>query len=257
MRLVPKPEAVATLLVFLPDDASVGRAITSMLSRGIVPRCVELVGRVALGLMREKAGVALPAGAESMLLLEVDGDERTVGAQAEMLGNVLGDAGAVEVLMAQTESERARLWGARRELSYTLRRSAKNKLAEDVVVPRTRIFDLLTRCAELAETHGIVMPTYGHAGDGNLHVNFLWDSEEQRPAVHAAIEALFRAVVEMGGTLCGEHGIGVLKAPYLPLEQSPALIDLQKRIKAVFDPRGIMNPGKVFPGGGPKLHGTC
>ncbi|MBC7172538.1 MAG: FAD-binding protein, partial [Polyangiaceae bacterium] len=180
MRLIPRPEGVATLLAFLPSDAAIGKTITSMLGRHVIPRCVELVDRTALSLMRAQAGIALPEGAESMLLLEVDGDAHALETQVETLGNVLDGSGAVEVLMAQTESERARLWGARRELSYTLRRSASFKLAEDVVVPRTRIFDLLRRCSELSEEHRIVMPAYGHAGDGNLHVNFLWDTPDQR-----------------------------------------------------------------------------
>ncbi len=149
--------------------------------------------------------------------------------------------------MAKDSGQRERLWAARRELSHSLRRAAKNKLSEDVVVPRSRIADLLARCRELAETHGIVMPTYGHAGDGNLHVNFLWDEPEQRPAVDRAIRALFESVVAMGGTLTGEHGLGVLKAPYLGIEQAEPVIDLQRRLKHLFDPRGILNPGKLFP----------
>ena len=112
-------------------------------------------------------------------------------------------------------------------------------------------------CRELAERHEIVMPTYGHAGDGNLHVNFLWNDDAQRPAVDAAIRSLFEQVVAMRGTLSGEHGIGVLKAPYLPLEQSPGLIALQERIKDVFDPRGILNPGKIFPASAKRYHGAC
>jgi len=114
---------------------------------------------------------------------------------------------------------------------------------------------LLTLCAELADARGIQMPTYGHAGDGNLHVNLLWNDESQRPAVDSAIRALFEAVVEMGGTLSGEHGIGALKAPYLGLEQSEALIALQRRVKDVFDPRGVLNPGKIF--APQRGHGAC
>jgi glycolate oxidase len=256
LKLLPKPEAVATLLAYLPSDAAVGATITGLLRRGVIPRCVELIDETALGLMRGQAGITVPPGATSMLLIEVDGAADALGRQIEALGNVLDDAGALEVLMAQNEGERARLWGARRELSHTLRRSARNKLSEDVVVPRGRVFELLRRCRELAETHGITMPAYGHAGDGNLHVNFLWDAPEQRPAVDRAIYALFESVIALGGTLSGEHGIGVLKAPYLHLEQPPALIALQQRVKAAFDPKGLMNPGKVFlPGRHP--HGPC
>ena len=101
------------------------------------------------------------------------------------------------------------------------------------------------------------MPSYGHAGDGNLHVNFLWDDPDQRRGVDAAIRGLFEDVVDMGGTLSGEHGIGILKAPYLPIEQSPALIALQERIKDAFDPRGILNPGKIFPATAKRFHGAC
>lgn len=257
LRLVPKPEAVATLLVFLPDDESVGRAVSAILELGIMPRCVEFLDRIALELVRPDAGVPVPEGARSLLLVELDGDARHVPEQTERVGNAMVEAGAVEVLVADKGSERERLWGARRELSHTLRRSARNKLSEDVVVPRSRIADLLAVCHTLSEQHGIVMPTYGHAGDGNLHVNFLWHEDAQRPAVDAAIRGLFESVVAMRGTLSGEHGIGVLKAPYLPLEQSPGLIALQERIKDVFDPRGILNPGKIFPASAKRYHGAC
>jgi glycolate oxidase len=174
----------------------------------------------------------------------------------ETAGQRLVDAGALEVLVAKHDADRERLWAARRELSHTLRKQARHKLSEDVVVPRSRIGDLLAHCRVLSETHRITMPTYGHAGDGNLHVNFLWNDDGERPAVDAAIRGLFEAVVAMRGTLSGEHGIGVLKAPYLPLEQSPGVIELQRRIKNVFDPNGILNPGKIFPAGS-TLHGVC
>ena len=257
LRLVPNPQAVSTLLVFLPDDEAVGRAVSATLALGITPRCVELLDAIALDLVKPDAGVPVPDGARSMILMELDGDASRLEAETERAGNAMVEAGAIEILVAQKGGERERLWGARRELSHTLRRSANNKLSEDVVVPRSRIADLLQACRELSEEHEIVMPTYGHAGDGNLHVNFLWDRDEQRPAVDAAIRALFEQVVAMQGTLSGEHGIGVLKAPYLPLEQSAALIGLQERIKDVFDPRGILNPGKIFPAAAKRFHGAC
>jgi len=257
MRLVPKPEAVGTLLVFLPDLATVGAAITTALGRGIVPRCLELLDGLALEIVRPRAGLAVPEGSGAMLLVEVDGEAERLDLHVERCGNAMMDAGALEVLVARHGGERERLWAARREMSYAMRQEAKNKLSEDVVVPRTRIADLLGRCAQLADRHRIRMPSYGHAGDGNLHVNFLWDEPDERPRVDAAIRELFEAVVEMGGTLSGEHGIGVLKAPYLSIEQPPALIALQERIKQVFDPKGILNPGKIFPAGAKRFHGAC
>ena len=173
------------------------------------------------------------------------------------MGNILFDLDALEVLVAQHSGERERLWASRRELSHSLKRQAKNKLAEDVVVPRTKMADLLRYCAELSDQHELVIPTYGHAGDGNLHVNFLWNDPDEKVRVDKAIEALFQRVIDLRGTLSGEHGIGILKAPYLPMEQSPELIALQEKIKDVFDPKHILNPGKIFPADAKRFHGAC
>jgi len=146
---------------------------------------------------------------------------------------------------------------SRRELSHSLKREAANKLSEDVVVPRTKMAELLGYCGELSDKHHLLMPTYGHAGDGNLHVHFLWNDPDEKARVDAAIEALFQRVVDLRGTLSGEHGIGVLKAPYLSMEQSPVLIALQEKIKNVFDPKHILNPGKIFPADAKRFHGAC
>jgi glycolate oxidase len=138
-------------------------------------------------------------------------------------------------------------------LSPATRKLAKYKLSEDIVVPRSRLVDLFVEVDRIGEETGVRHLTYGHAGDGNLHVNFLWNHESERPAVDRAIDALMRTTIRLGGTLSGEHGIGVLKAAYLPLEQSPELITLQQDLKRVFDPQGLLNPGKIFPTG----HGSC
>lgn len=258
VKLIPAPESVVTLLVFVPDLETAGRAVGATFAEGMMPRCVELLDGEALDIVRPQAGVAVPAGARAMLLVELDGPARLLEGQLERCGQAMTAAGAVEVLVATHGGERERLWTARRDLSHALRRSARNKLSEDVVVPRTRIPALLAHCARLAEENGIRMPTYGHAGDGNLHVNFLWDDPAQRPGVDRAIAALFEKVIALGGTLTGEHGIGVLKAPFLPLEQSPEVIALQERIKQTFDPKGILNPGKLFPTHAARhFHGPC
>lgn len=255
LRLTPKPEGVATLLVFLPDEAAMEGVITAVLGRRLVPRCLEMLDSLALEIVRPQAGLDVPEGAKAMLLVELDGELDQLPAQVEDCGMAMLEAGAVDVLVAKNEAERERLWAARRELSHAMRRQANHKLSEDVVVPRTRLGELVERCRALSAEHQVRMPSYGHAGDGNLHVNFLWNDPDERPRVEAAIEGLFRAVVGMGGTLSGEHGIGVLKAPYLPLEQSETLIALQKRIKEVFDPRGVLNPGKIFPTS--RTHRAC
>jgi glycolate oxidase len=161
---------------------------------------------------------------------------------------------ALDVVVARDGAQREKLWSARREMSRAVRRMAKQKLSEDVVVPRQRLAELLERTLRQSERSGVRSLSYGHAGDGNLHVNFLWNEDGERPLVERSIERLFRDVVELGGTLSGEHGIGVTKAPYLPIEQSNELILLERDLKRTFDPEGLLNPGKIFPTGG---HRAC
>jgi glycolate oxidase len=252
LRLVPKPPAVSTALALFSDVRAAAGAVRAIVAAGIVPRCLEMLDAATLDAVRA-AGVAVDARAGAMLLVEVDGE----GAEATLLRvgeAALASPGAVDVVVAQDGVQRDRLWAARRMLSKATRRLARHKLSEDVVVPRTRIADLLDRADAIGRETGVRHLAYGHAGDGNLHVNFLWNDDAERPAVDRAIALLMRATVELGGTLSGEHGIGVSKLPYLRLEQSEDLIDLQRDIKHAFDPKGLLNPGKIFPPGG---HRAC
>jgi glycolate oxidase len=192
------------------------------------------------------AGNAIDERAGAMLLIEVDGQDAE--AQLEQLGNALSDAaGTIDLVVAQDSAQRARLWAARKSLSYATRKLATHKIAEDVVVPRSRISALLAKVDDIGAREKVRHLTYGHAGDGNLHVNFLWDSPDEEPRVARAVESLMRVTVELEGTLSGEHGVGLAKAPYLHFEQSNELIALQEDIKRVFDPKGLLNPGKIFP----------
>ncbi|MFN7699335.1 MAG: FAD-linked oxidase C-terminal domain-containing protein [Deltaproteobacteria bacterium] len=163
LRLVPKPEEVATLLVFLPSQAALGDAITACLRRHVMPRCLEFLDELALDILRPKAGLAVPASARAMLLVEVDGEAHELPRQIELVGEAMLEAGALDVLLARSEHERASLWAARRDMSHAMRRQARHKLSEDVVVPRTRIGALLDRCSALSEQHGVRVATYGHA----------------------------------------------------------------------------------------------
>ena len=203
--------------------------------------------------MRDE-GVAVSEGARSLLILEVDGDEQGTERQMEAVGSRAMDAGALDVLVAQDAAQRERLWAVRRDLSYVTRRMARHKISEDVVVPRQRMGALMDEVRQISEQTGVRMLNYGHAGDGNLHVNLLWDDDGDAPKVKEALEFLFERVIAMRGTLSGEHGIGTSKAEFLHLEQSAELIALQRRIKAQFDPNTILNPGKIFPRRG---HGAC
>ncbi len=245
LKLVPNPPQLMTLLALYTDVHAAGESVSEVIAAGLRPRCLELLDRQTLDVVRE-AGNAIDARAGAMLLVETDGEgaER----EAERLGEIMG-ARAIDVVVAQDEAQRARLWSARKSLSYATRKLTKKKLSEDIVVPRTEIAALLRRVDAIGERERVRHLTYGHAGDGNLHVSFLWNDESEAPAVDRAIEALMRATLELGGTISGEHGIGMSKMAYIEFEQSAELIALQKRLKSAFDPKGLLNPGKIFPTG--------
>ncbi len=255
VRLVPYPPEVRTLVARFRDVFTAGRAVARIVSDGMVPRCLELLDSVCCDVLRERGADVVGPTDGALLVIEVDGSHPgAMDDEAMRVGEACTDVGATEVLVAQHGGERERLWQVRRSMSRALRARAKYKLSEDVVVPRSRVPELLERVAVISAEAHVPMPAYGHAGDGNLHVNLLWNDPSEHPAVHRAIEALFRTTIELGGTLSGEHGIGVLKAPYLHLEQSEGLMALQRRLKSVFDPYGLLNPGKVLP---PRGHLAC
>lgn len=257
LKLVHAPTEIATVLALYPDVRAAAAAVQRVIARGLVPRCLELLDAWTLEAVR-KQNVAVDPRASAMLLVEVDARHAPIEGALEVLGETLseggpGESNAIDVVAAQDAAQRARLWEARRMLSTATRKLAKYKLSEDVVVPRSRLLALLDEAARICDAEGVRHLTYGHAGDGNMHVNFLWDDEGERLAVDRAIDGLMRATIALGGTLSGEHGIGVSKAAYLPLEQGQDLVALQQDVKRVFDPRGLLNPGKIFPTG----HAAC
>lgn len=253
LRLIPKPEHITTILVLFANMKNAARAVDSIIRARLVPRCIEFLDHKTLMVMRD-AGNPIDASAGALLLIEVDGTESECEQSAELIGNLCDAAGATSVLAAQSASQRDSLWSARKSMSHAVRKRARFKLSEDVVVPRTRLGLLLEFVDQVEERYQVDALSYGHAGDGNLHVNFLWNDDEEKLRVDEATEALFKKTIELGGTLSGEHGIGLTKAPFLSLEQGEPHIALQERLKAAFDPRGVMNPGKMFPTRG---HGSC
>ena len=220
--------------------------MSAIVAAGVVPRCLEMLDAATLDAVRA-AGVAVDPRAGAMLLVEVDGD----GAGDDAAARRRGRDGVRRVHRRRRRRRTRRsaiACGPRGGCSRRPRASSRrHKLSEDVVVPRTRIADLLARTDDIGDATGVRHLAYGHAGDGNLHVNFLWNDDAERPAVDRAIAMLMRATIDLGGTLSGEHGIGVSKAEYLPLEQSEALIALQRDVKRAFDPQGPAQPGEDLP----------
>lgn len=253
LRLIPRPDGIMTILGLFSQMSDAAEAVGRIIAARLVPRCIEFLDEKTLNVMRD-AGNSLDQAARALLLIEVDGSEPECERQAELIGNLCSEVGALSVLVAQSASQRDSLWNARKSMSHAVRGRARYKLSEDVVVPRTKLGQLLNYVDSVEQRFQIDALSYGHAGDGNLHVNFLWNDDEEKRRVDQAIEGLFRETISLGGTLSGEHGIGLLKAPFLPLEQSEQHIAVQERLKAAFDPRGVMNPGKIFPERG---HGNC
>ena len=253
-RLVPRPPAVRTALALFDGADAAGRAVGALARGGVAARTLELLDRHVLELTTaaRAADVRLPAGTGAALLLELDGEEDALDAAIVRAGALLEAAGARDVLVAQSEPERRSLWSARREVSRLLRAAHRAKVGEDICVPRGALGEVLRRIDALSARVGLPIVCFGHAGDGNLHVNVLLDDDPDDPALRARVEetlvALFTLVVELGGTLSGEHGIGAAKARFLPIEQPPALIAWQRRVKALWDPAGLLNPGKIFDG---------
>jgi glycolate oxidase len=248
VKLLPRPRHVATALVVFRTVEDAARAVSRVLAAGVIPRCMELLDDVALEACARSAPFKFPPGAGAAVLVEADGNaEEAVFDEIVRVAELVQADAAGEVIVAQNEAQRRQIWEARKLLSVNLRALHPKKLSEDIAVPRSRIPEMVRRTREIGARHGFLVATYGHAGDGNLHANVLFDREEERPRVEAAVGEILRAAVDMGGTITGEHGVGLAKRDYLEHEQGRELVALQRRLKALFDPLGILNPGKVFP----------
>jgi glycolate oxidase len=250
LRLIPKPPVQATLRATFATIAQAVEAVTRLIRARVVPAAIELVDGESLRAISAYLGTETlaPAGTGAILLIEVDGLAELVEGEAVRVEQACRDAGATEVLRARDEAERTELWRVRRELSPALRTISPIKHNHDVVVPKGRIPGLFSLVDELKTRFGLRIPCFGHVGDGNIHVNIMvtpGEIDEMRRA-HEAERALFTGVVDLEGSISGEHGIGFAKADYLGLELTPQTIDLMKRVKRAFDPNGILNPGKIF-----------
>jgi glycolate oxidase len=253
LRLIPKPALRSTAAAYFTTLDGASQAITSILGAGILPVTLELLDRAAINAVEDHLGLGLPRDAEAMLLLEQDGsDAAAIQAEVERMAEICGREGATSVAVARTAAERDDLWAARRAVSPALGRIRPNKLGEDIVVPRSKIPAMVRRIGAISAAHDLPIVVFGHAGDGNLHPNILFDRRlpGELERVERAAADIFTAALELGGTLSGEHGIGSLKREFLEDDMGAAAVDVMRRIKAALDPKGLLNPHKVFPQGG-------
>jgi len=249
LRLVAKPKARQTLAAGFGTLKAAAEVVSRILASGLAPTALEFMDRVTLGCVREMLPFAVPLKAAALLLMAVDGHPRDVEERAAAMARFCEEQGADPVIRAQTPDEAEQLWRARKVISPALKKVKPRKVSEDVAVPLGAIPDLITALEDLSQRRGLIIPCYGHAGDGNIHVNVLYDpgAPGEKEAVRPTVEEIFALARRLQGTLSGEHGVGLTKAPYLGMELSPPAIALQKRLKQAFDPQGIMNPGKIFP----------
>ncbi len=262
LRLIPKPATQATLLAEFADVTHAADAVTQLIQRRVVPAAVELIDAASLRALASHAGrpIATP-GAGAVLIVEVDGTPQSVAPEILLVEDACRAANAIHITRAATDAERDDIWQLRRELSPALKKISSIKLNNDVVVPRGRIPELFALVKEIEQESGLPIASFGHAGDGNIHVNIMIpedspltgqraESREQKDAMERgerAVRRLFEGVVALEGSISGEHGIGFTKSKYLSVELSSEEIALMKRVKAAFDPNNILNPGKIFP----------
>jgi len=250
VRLMPKPLANATVLATFESIRGAVDAVSELIRRRVVPAAVELIDGDSLEAVHDNVNPDLvPPGTAAALIVEVDGTPNGVEEDLDRAIDACRSAGANEITRAATDAERETIWSVRRQVSAALKATGLVKVNHDVVVPRGRVPELFDVIDEMKRTYGLRVAAFGHAGDGNIHVNLLLkpgDADEQARAKDAE-HFLFTRVIALEGSISGEHGIGFAKAPYVRLELSEDEIALMKRVKAAFDPNGILNPGKIFP----------
>ncbi|WP_019589131.1 MULTISPECIES: FAD-binding oxidoreductase [unclassified Thioalkalivibrio] len=248
LKLTPRPECTRLLQAVYPSIDAAARAVARLMARAESPSALEFMDRSAIGMIRGYGGVELPEDAGAILMIESDGPAEIIETRTDGIRGAAAE-GALSVDVADTPEAMERLWQVRKALSPALRTIAPKKINEDVVVPVSRIPALIGGLEELAERHAIRIVNFGHAGNGNIHVNLLVnpDDPEEMQRAEVCLDEVFRLVLSLDGSLSGEHGVGLVKRPFVDRELDPAALTLMEGVRAVFDPDGILNPGKAPP----------
>jgi glycolate oxidase len=248
LKLIPLPQAKATILALFGEVEDAAKTVSAIIAAKVVPSTIEFMDKASVMCSEQASPMGLPPGVGGLLLIEVDGSQESALAQAENVRTIVQAHRAIRCDVTQDPQESDRLWQARRVLSQALYKVAPVKIAEDVVVPRSEIPTLIRILEGMRERHGIPILSFGHAGDGNFHVNLMiQDTREDREKAEEVVKEIFVEALRLKGTMSGEHGIGISKAPYLGMELSDDVMAAMRRVKQLFDPNNILNPGKIFP----------
>jgi glycolate dehydrogenase FAD-linked subunit len=251
LRLLPRPAAKKTMLAIFDRLEDAANAVAAVMAGGVLPTTLEIMDRTCINCVEDYLQLGLPRDAEAFLIVEVDGMPAGVEAEAEAIGSVCRGKGVRSFQAARDQQEADTLWKARRAVSPAISRVKRAKIGEDISVPRSAIPAMVRAIQKISQEQDLPIAIFGHAGDGNLHPNILADRRNpaEMERVERAIAAIFEASVRLGGTLSGEHGIGLSKRPFLRLALSPEAVQLMQDVKRALDPQGILNPGKIFGSG--------
>lgn len=249
LRLIPKPKGFKTMLAAFNSLEQAGVAITKILSSNILPSALELMDNACIRSVENYRPSGLPLDAEAIIIIEIDGHPKSIEEEIESCKMICLQEAATNIRIAANEEERQEIWMTRKLVSPAITQMGPTKISEDATVPRSQIPNMMRRLHEIKEKYQLNLVVFGHAGDGNLHPNIITDKRdtEEMSRVELAIAEIFEAAISLGGTLSGEHGIGILKAPYMEMELGNAGLEMMRKIKTTWDPNNIMNPGKIFP----------
>ncbi|MGB1260636.1 MAG: FAD-binding oxidoreductase [Akkermansiaceae bacterium] len=249
LRIIPHPMCRAMLGASFPDFSCAAAAVQAVLDSGTLPSALEITDGFTMAAARDYLGAdKLPPG-DAYLMIEIDGKEETVARELSLLRYFLLGCGALRVDEAPDEAACERIWQLRRDFSYSLKHTGLTKLNEDIVVPRSRLVELVNFAEKLQQETGIPVACFGHAGDGNIHTNLMvenYDDPETKKKADAALDKLFAWVIENGGVISGEHGIGLAKKPWIEQALGSLSMDVHRAVKSALDPKGLLNPGKFL-----------
>jgi len=248
IKLLPLPEAKKTMLVLFDSIDGAAQAVSAIIRGKIIPTTLEFMDAATIDCVRKATALQVPDAAKAVLIIEVDGDADVIDRQAAKIAEIIKPLGVVETRIATTAAESEALWQIRRSVSASLRKVNPDKFNEDICVPRSKVPEMIRKVDAIAGKYNIPIVNFGHAGDGNIHVNVMIDKKVpgELEKAEKAIEEVFKGALELGGTMSGEHGVGIAKAAYIPLELSPEASEYMKTIKRALDPNNILNPGKIF-----------
>ncbi|MGI8494698.1 MAG: FAD-binding oxidoreductase, partial [Pyrinomonadaceae bacterium] len=248
LKLLPMPESTATVRASFKSMEAACKVLTKFTPEGLLPMAMEVVDRNCIGAIEQNFAFGLSKDANAILIVAVDGFADEVEKTAKMIERILQANGGFDTLRSKNKEEEDKLWDVRRAISPSLMKYGTLKLNEDVVVPRSRVPELISKIEDIGRAHNTFVANFGHAGDGNIHVNFMCDKNDPESIARAreCVKETFQLSVDLGGSISGEHGIGYVKAQYLNMAIDAPTLSVMKGIKKVFDPNGILNPGKMF-----------